>query len=121
MAADDPRVVMAAERTLLAWVRTGLALMGLGFIVGKSQSLLAESPSAVSGGAVSLLPMMLGTGLVVAGVLVTGIAAWEHSLLLRRLKNGEPVDASNSTLVLVLSGLMVMVGIGLALYMLSSG
>ena len=25
---DDPRVRFAAERTLLAWMRTGLALMG---------------------------------------------------------------------------------------------
>jgi putative membrane protein len=24
---------LAAERTLLAWIRTGLALMGLGFVV----------------------------------------------------------------------------------------
>ena len=29
----DPRVLFAAERTLLAWVRTGLALMGFGFLV----------------------------------------------------------------------------------------
>ena len=30
---DDPRVRFAAERTLLAWVRTGLAMMGFGFVV----------------------------------------------------------------------------------------
>ncbi|MBV8072411.1 MAG: DUF202 domain-containing protein [Acidobacteriaceae bacterium] len=27
----DPRVYMAAERTSLVWIRTGLALMGFGF------------------------------------------------------------------------------------------
>jgi len=26
---NDPRVYLAAERTLLAWIRTGLAMMGL--------------------------------------------------------------------------------------------
>jgi uncharacterized membrane protein YidH (DUF202 family) len=31
----DPRVYFAAERTLLAWVRTGLALMGFGFVVAR--------------------------------------------------------------------------------------
>ena len=32
---NDPRVLFAAERTLLAWVRTAIALMGLGFVVAK--------------------------------------------------------------------------------------
>jgi putative membrane protein len=34
-ASDDPGVRYAIERTLLAWVRTGLALMGLGFVVAR--------------------------------------------------------------------------------------
>ena len=29
------RVFFAAERTLLAWIRTGVAVMGLGFVVAK--------------------------------------------------------------------------------------
>lgn len=30
---DDPRVFFAAEQTLLAWQRMGIALVGLGFVV----------------------------------------------------------------------------------------
>lgn len=30
---DDPRVFFSAERTLLAWQRTAIALIGLGFVV----------------------------------------------------------------------------------------
>jgi putative membrane protein len=31
----DPRVFFAAERTLLAWLRTAIALIGLGFVVAR--------------------------------------------------------------------------------------
>jgi len=31
----DPRVYFAAERTFLAWVRSGITLMALGFVVSK--------------------------------------------------------------------------------------
>jgi putative membrane protein len=32
---SDPRVFFAAERTLLAWVRTGLTIMAFGFVVAR--------------------------------------------------------------------------------------
>ena len=32
---EDPRVYFAAERTLLAWIRTGLGVIGLGFVVAR--------------------------------------------------------------------------------------
>jgi len=35
----DLRDYLAAERTFLAWVRTGLALMGFGFVVARFMSL----------------------------------------------------------------------------------
>ena len=31
--ADDPRVLFAAERTLLSWQRTAITLMGFGFVI----------------------------------------------------------------------------------------
>jgi uncharacterized membrane protein YidH (DUF202 family) len=40
----DLRDYLAAERTVLAWIRTGLALMGLGFVV----ALIAAGKTRIS-------------------------------------------------------------------------
>lgn len=34
-AAPDPRVLWAEERTLLAWIPTGVSMMGFGFVVAR--------------------------------------------------------------------------------------
>jgi putative membrane protein len=39
----DLRILQANERTLLAWVRTGLALMGFGFVVARISPWLSEA------------------------------------------------------------------------------
>ena len=33
--ASDPRVYFAAERTLLAWLRTGITIMAFGFVIAR--------------------------------------------------------------------------------------
>ncbi|MFY8202182.1 MAG: YidH family protein, partial [Pirellula staleyi] len=43
MEAVDPRIYFAAERTLLAWLRTGIAIIGLGFLVARFGLFLALS------------------------------------------------------------------------------
>ncbi|MGC4068227.1 MAG: DUF202 domain-containing protein [Polyangiaceae bacterium] len=90
----DPRVILAAERTLLAWIRTGLALMGLGFVVARFGVFLRELAAAEgrTGPAGSHSPV-IGVALVLAGV---GINAWStlrHRRLLRNLREGnEHID-----------------------------
>lgn len=42
----EPTVYYAAERTLLAWVRTGLAMMSFGFVVARFGLFLQELAAA---------------------------------------------------------------------------
>jgi putative membrane protein len=67
----DPRVYFAAERTLLAWLRTGITVMAFGFVVarfGLFLRVLAGAGPAPRGSALSTL---LGAALVVLGVAAT--------------------------------------------------
>ena len=41
---SDPRVYFAAERTQLAWLRTGIAVIGLGFLVARFGVFLITTP-----------------------------------------------------------------------------
>jgi putative membrane protein len=68
----DLRDLLAAERTFLAWIRTGLALMGFGFVVArfglflKQLELLQHAQARPSYG----LSLWFGTALIAAGVVV---------------------------------------------------
>jgi putative membrane protein len=79
----DPRVFFAAERTLLAWVRTGLTIMGFGFVVarfGLFLRMLAAQPNATSIHApqASDFSNELGIALVLVGVAGMSISALQH-------------------------------------------
>src|ERR1700674_353472 len=88
---SSPADYLAAERTFLAWIRTGLALMGFGFVVARFglflESLQIGQPK------LELRPcgpaFWCGTALIVLGVIVTVICAWSHIRLVQELKRGE--------------------------------
>jgi len=73
---DDPRVYLAAERTLLAWLRTGLGLIGVGFAVARFGLFLRElQPEKVRAAHATGLSAWAGVALVALGVIVNVGAA----------------------------------------------
>jgi len=81
----DPRVYFAAERTLLAWVRTGVTLVGLGFIVARFGLFLrlinGTHPDVHQHGPSALL----GVSLAIGGAVVTALATVQFALFVRGL------------------------------------
>lgn len=58
----DPRTYFAAERTFLAWIRTGLGLMGVGFAVARF-GLFLRQMSAETAVALASLLAVVGIGM----------------------------------------------------------
>lgn len=118
---EDPRVRFAAERTLLAWIRTGLALMGFGFVLARFSLFLHElattghegtSRSYHQGGS-----LWIGIALVLLGVGVTMLGAMEHRRVLARLNRREPFVPARWSLGLALAVLLAMLGVATAVYL----
>lgn len=85
----DPRVFLASERTLLAWVRTGLATMGLGFVVAKFGLFLAAAGFGPAGAAGNLRAAIIGIALVITGGVAVVHAARQHQRLAGNLGPAE--------------------------------
>jgi putative membrane protein len=120
---EDPRVRFAGERTLLAWIRTGLAMMGFGFVVARfglflREIALAENARPVVSTGVSL---WIGLCLVILGVFVTSLAGLQHGRFLRRLNRGEPYEAPGWSLGIVISIVMAVLGIAMTIYLMMIG
>src|SRR5437762_11743418 len=80
---SDPRVFFAAERTLLAWVRTGLTIMAFGFVVARFglflRLLAAQSGQGVPESELhSHLSNGVGIALVLIGVGCMVLGAVQH-------------------------------------------
>lgn len=116
----DPRVFFAAERTLLAWLRTGLTIIAIGFLISRFglfvQFLSAQTPSVTHHTNVTI-PATLGIIFVLIGSVAIASAAIQHKRFVASLSATSLPSAYSGQLAFILSMLTAVLGMALAAYL----
>ncbi len=121
---QDPRVRFAAERTLLAWMRTGLALMGFGFVVARFGLFLREIAAA---GHVAVhqrstgWSLWIGVGLIALGVAVSLLASFEYFRFVQLSSQGRSYMPRTAVLAVVVAVVLGLLGTVMAVYLILVG
>jgi len=116
----DPRIYMAAERTFLAWIRTGVAFMGFGFVVARFGLFLREialknNMTVVQHNDSFSLPV--GIALIVAGIIINLISAIRHHRCVKTLDRGQFKHEHGLTFIFFIAGFLAIIGLALAVYL----
>lgn len=119
---SDPRVFFAAERTLLAWVRTGLTVMAFGFVVARFGlflrllSLQTGSNHVVSP-THNVFSNLVGIALVLIGVACMVLGAIQHGSYVRTLPPQDVPRSHGAIYPISLSLTLAALGLALAVYL----
>ena len=104
---NDPRVFFAAERTLLAWNRTALALMAFGFVIERF-------------GLADLGSLWIGVAFIFLGAVVSIVSVLQFRRLLSALKPLEIPAGYSASLGIATNLAVAALGIALSVYLIIS-
>jgi putative membrane protein len=116
---DDPRVYFAAERTLLAWIRTGITTIGLGFVVAKFGLFLRYiAPHDVIPAHKQSVSLLIGLAMVVLGAVTCLGAAVQFQRFVKTLSPQELPPRWFPSFAGWIAYAMAVGGLGLGMYLL---
>jgi uncharacterized protein (DUF302 family)/uncharacterized membrane protein YidH (DUF202 family) len=116
---SDLKDYLAAENTYLSWIRTGLALMGFGFVVARFGVYIRALAAAGNLPARDYgLSVPLGTVLIAIGVAVLIGSTWTYVRMVRALKQGGADLTRPSRLGIGTAVTLAVLGLGIIIALL---
>jgi putative membrane protein len=108
---------LANERTFLAWVRTAITIMALGFVVARFVLFLKET-GGTAGGPSTTVSVAIGVLLVLAGTAVLLASQFRFRRVRADLLAGR--FEARDDLEWILTAILVVVGVALAVYLVGA-
>ena len=106
------------ERTFLSWVRTNIALIGLGFIIARISPTLSAA-GATNASRILARTTLVGIVLVVFGALVTVLAAVRYDQVNRQIEAG--IVKPDRGLVWIVTLIITLLSAAAVAYMVMGG
>jgi putative membrane protein len=110
---------LANERTFLAWIRTSIAIISLGFVVAKFSLWLRElathlAPLTQTSNAGASMP--IGVTMMALGGVLAVLAAWRYHVVNRAIENG--IVSADRGLVILVTVMVALLCVAMIFYML---
>jgi putative membrane protein len=100
----------AADRTLMAWIRTALSLIGFGFAIAKYRDILLEAGLVRTPKEHLTTTLFFGLSFIALGVLGLLAATIQHWRILQHIKHDDIQYAGFRPLVLIMAILLLLIG-----------
>lgn len=114
---NDPRVLFAAERTLLAWNRTSISVMAFGFVIerfGLFLEIVGRDEIKIFQRHISFF---VGESFILLAAFMALFSIWQHKRILKTIRSAEIPSGYILGAGMAVNGIIGILGIALSIYL----